>query len=76
MTLSIETIDGPAFLACALINGDESGMSDDDILTLEMFLSTIPAGYVVCDVSENNYMGVWHKDGLMHELAEYTIINT
>jgi hypothetical protein len=41
------TTPGPAFLASALINGDASGLSDEDMAELDWFTSYIEGADVV-----------------------------
>jgi hypothetical protein len=41
------TTPGPALLASALINGDESGLSDEDRVTLDWFRRYIDGAAVV-----------------------------
>lgn len=74
MAIQVDTIEGPAFLAPVLINGDESGLNDNDLNTLELFLKTIPHGWNVVDCTSEPYFARW-LDGLGHELLEYTILN-
>ena len=39
--------------ACAIENGDSSGLSDDEIEELECFLDTLPMGSLTWDWSED-----------------------
>lgn len=60
MGLAVDTIEGPAFLAPSLINGDDSSMSDADMHVLDLFLSTIPSGCYVVSCTDDEYLGKWH----------------
>ena len=76
MPLIVDKIEGPAFLAVALINGDTSGFSDDDEKTLARFEAEVfrqfgPEACVV-DCEGEPFFGRW-IDGLGHDLVEYTI---
>jgi len=73
MAIQVGTIEGPVFLAPALINGNESGLSDNDLITLELFMKTIPNSWYVGACTSEPYFGRWDVDGLGHDLIEYTI---
>jgi hypothetical protein len=68
---------GPAFLASALINGDESGLEPDDMADLEWFRNYIEDAEVV-DCGEPYFS--WHfalySTGRFNggDLVEYTCI--
>lgn len=76
MPLIVDKIEGPSFLAVALINGDTSGFSDEDEKTLALFETEVfrqfgPEACVV-DCEEETFFGRW-IDGLGHDLVEYTV---
>jgi len=56
MPLETDTITLPDFWACALINGDKSGMEDNEIAHMDAYLKTALAGgwYVVDLVRDDN----------------------
>lgn len=76
MTLLVDKIKGPAFLASALINGDTSGFSDEDMWALARFEAEVFCQYgseaCVVDCEGEPFFGRW-IDGLGHDLVEYTI---
>lgn len=55
MTIDVDTITGPAFLASALVNGDESGLDAAGRETLGLFLAGhVPKGWEVVDVARDD----------------------
>jgi hypothetical protein len=56
MTIRVETIRGPAFLASALVNGDVSSFDDagNDQRALEDFTDWIAPGRVVSTVDQSD----------------------
>lgn len=57
------TMELPAFWASALINGDVSGMEDEDEQALDKFTAYMVAEYGQCwavDVSEESSFTRWH----------------
>jgi hypothetical protein len=75
---TVETITYtlPAHWACALINGDESGFSDEESEALEAWLNHEGAGACV-DVSQEAFFSAFH-DARCYVLAcdclEFTFI--
>jgi hypothetical protein len=76
MAIQVDTIEGPAFLAPALINGDETGLSNNDLITLELFMKTIPNGWYIVDCTSEPYYSIWDVDGFRYDMLEYTIHNS
>lgn len=80
MTIIVHEVEGPAFLACALINGDETGLegrSDDRIL--KQFLDHVhPWEVVSTKDDEEEWFGHWNGLGMnlityiCHEHVEET----
>ena len=77
----IETITAmlPTHWACALVNGDESGMEDEEIAQLNEFVDDMVRTYGSChcvDVSEtsefSNYHEASHYGVLACDVAEFT----
>lgn len=69
----------PAHWACALVNGDESGMDDEEIAHLNEFVDDMVRTYGSChcvDVSEDtqfsNYHEASHYGVLACDVAEFT----
>lgn len=51
MTIEVDTVTLPAFWACALINADTSGMTDEEEAHMNAYMETIEAdGWYVVDV--------------------------
>jgi hypothetical protein len=65
------SVTGPAYLASALINGDESGLEARDEKDLAAFLRNLPDGAHIVDCGEE-YIGHWN--GLMCLVCEYTYL--
>lgn len=59
MALAVETIEGPAFLAPALVNGDINYLSYGEQCLHDLFLSTIPSGWYVVATDGDEYVGKW-----------------
>lgn len=59
MPLAVDTIEGPAFLAPALVNGDINELSYGEQCLLDLFLSTIPSGWYVVSCEDDEYVGKW-----------------
>jgi hypothetical protein len=59
--MNIETTEYllPDFWASALINGDESGMKDDDIAAMNKWFDSRKPGYCV-DCSDESEFTTWH----------------
>lgn len=74
--LSTYTFEAPAHWASAFINGDASGLSDEDCAELEEWAARHEHGHSgagmpdVLDCSDSPYYGFFH--GLMTELCTYT----
>ncbi len=67
---TVEEFDAPAHWASAFINGDTSGLEEDDLAELEAWQAKHPdLGWVV-DASEETHMGRFN--GLQTELCTYT----
>lgn len=69
----------PSHWAVALINGDESGMDDEDCAALNTFVDDMVRTYGSChcvDVSEDTQFMRWHDAAtygvLASEVAEFT----
>ena len=52
MPLKVDTVTAPDYWASALINGDTSGMEDDEIAAMEAWLDELD-GWEVVDVVRN-----------------------
>ena len=66
-------ISGPIYFACALINGDESGMTDHEVAELQHWIDTeLPSGYIVIDCDSERHYQRWN--GVLHEMLTYTAI--
>jgi fermentation-respiration switch protein FrsA (DUF1100 family) len=51
MTLEVDTMTAPSFWACALINADPSGMTDEEIAAMDAYMASLEAdGWYVVDV--------------------------
>ena len=50
----------PAFWACPLISGDESGLTDKESEALQAWLDSEAVGACV-DVSEKTFFTAWHE---------------
>jgi hypothetical protein len=69
-SFTVEEFDAPAHWASAFINGDTSGLEEEDLADFEAWCAKHPdLGWVV-DVSEEAHLGRWH--GLQTDLATYT----
>lgn len=54
MTIEVDQITAPAFWASALVNGDESGMEDNEIAAMNEYLASLEAeGWYVVDVARD-----------------------
>jgi len=51
----------PAFWACALINSDESGMSNDESEAMQAWLDSEAVGACV-GVGDTEFFAPWHDD--------------
>jgi hypothetical protein len=63
MAIEIETFTLPAHWAPALINGDASGLDDDDARKLERFINWMAREYGRCwplDVADDAAFTEWH----------------
>lgn len=69
--MNTETYTLPAYWASALINDDNSGMEDQDILDMQNWLETNKPGYCA-EVSEEAFFGRFN--GMGCDLLEYTFI--
>lgn len=69
MALITDTFDAPAHWASAFINGDLSGLSDEDAAEFEAYCIKNAPLWVV-DCSEEPFIGRWN--GLQTELLTYT----
>lgn len=74
--MRIETITLPAFLASALINGDVSGLSDEDSDWLMKALEYVGAGRVVSCAEETHFSRYCDLPGfrLGADMLEYTVL--
>jgi len=71
-TMQIETFDLPDFWASALINGDTSGLTDNDEQALNAFTEFMIAEYGSCwalDCSEEPSFMRWHDAARFGVLA-------
>lgn len=74
--MDIETIEYklPAHWASAIINGDDSGLSDNDLVELEAFLEKEEYPNIV-DVSEDSYFSHSNDAGtLACDVSVYTAL--
>lgn len=67
----VEYVEGPAFLAPALINNDISGMDHNDMVEMYVFLNMLPYGYHIVSTIGCEYMGRFN--GLMMNICKYVI---
>lgn len=70
-TVEIETYELPMYWASALINGDYSGMGDQDEIELNKWLNDVQPGSCV-EVSEESYFGRFHNIGC--DMSTYSFI--
>ena len=68
--ITIEEFDAPAVWASAFINGDTSGLEDEDLEEFEAWCRENPELGWVVDASEEPHIGRWN--GLQTELLTYT----
>ena len=75
------TLELPYHWAVALVNGDESGMEDDDIKALEEFTTYMVNKYDRCDCVDvgeeyyfKNYHDATHYGILACDVAEFTFL--
>ena len=69
--MKIIEINGPSYFACALINGDETGMSDHDVAEMQHWIDTeVPNGYTIIDCGSEPYYQKWN--GMLYEMITYT----
>jgi hypothetical protein len=68
--IETEEFDAPAHWASAFINGDTSGLEEEDLAEFEAWVEANPELGHVVDVSEDTHFGRWN--GLQTELATYT----
>lgn len=67
----VEEFDAPAHWASAFINGDTSGLEEDDLADFEAWNAKHPElGNNVVDASEETHFGRFN--GLQHDLCTYT----
>lgn len=66
----VEEFDAPAHWASAFINGDTSGLEEDDLADFEAWNAKHPELGNVVDASEDTHFGRFN--GLQHELCTYT----
>lgn len=65
----------PSYWASYLINGDASGMGDDDQADCDAFLASLPWGWSCVDVSEETDFRHSNDAGtLAGDCADYTFI--
>jgi len=59
MAIETDTVTLPAYWACALVNGDVSGMEDSEIAAMERHIATVlePFGWHVSDVARDAETG-------------------
>lgn len=72
MKLEIETYILPAFWASALINGDESGMSESDIAEMDKWLNTVNPGRCLQCSDEQYFTGFNDAHTLACDVLEYS----
>lgn len=75
--MKTKTFTLPAFWACAVVNGDFSGLEDREANEIEAWLSAANTqGYGLCvDVSNQSFFCKWHDAkayDLSYECLEYT----
>lgn len=64
----------PAHWASALINGDESGLEDDEVAELNEYLEGHPEHAQPTGVSERTEIKVFHWTGQLTEMARYDFL--
>ncbi len=69
--IEVDEFDAPAHWASAFINGDTSGLEEEELAELEAWQAAHPELGWVVDVSEETHFGRWN--GLQTELATYTV---
>jgi hypothetical protein len=73
--LETYTFEAPAHYACPLINGDCSGMNDDDQAEFDAWVAAHPAeAREVVGCSEDQHIGRWK--GLLTELLTFTALRS
>lgn len=65
----------PAYWASYLINGDASGMEDDERAEADEYLDSLGAGWSCCDVGEVDFSHTNDANRLGGDVATYTFIN-
>jgi hypothetical protein len=72
--MRIETVTLPAFLACALINGDTSSLNDDDMKALEVAENYVAPGRIVGCGDESFFSSYCDIPSLAGDMLEYTVM--
>jgi hypothetical protein len=63
MIMETDIITLPAYWACALINGDESGMSDEEIAEMDTYLAdALRDGWQVVSTVDDSERFTWSYD--------------
>ena len=70
MTLEVDEITLPAFLACALINGDESGLEESDERVLARVYAML-GDWEVVSVAEDSVTGETQEARFTWEYRRY-----
>lgn len=72
MAIEVDFVDGPAFLAPVLVNGDETGIRPEDEIILNDFINNLPNGYYVVSTTDDEpWCGRWN--GMLYEMCTYIL---
>jgi len=74
--MRVETVTFPAFLASALINGDTSGLADEDLHWVEVAHEYVAPGNIVSCAEETHFSRYCDLPGfrLGADMLEYTVL--
>jgi len=74
--MRVETVTFPAFLASALINGDVSGLSDEDLPWVQAAHDYVAPGNIVSCADETHFSRYCDLPGfrLGADMLEYTVL--
>jgi hypothetical protein len=66
----------PQYWASALINGDYSGIDDDEELQIKEFLASVPQGFYCVECSEESSFSYYNDSNTNYgcDVSEYTFI--
>ena len=82
MSIKVDTITAPAYWASAFINGDKSGMTDEEESAFDAYEARLAKkGWRVIDMVENSERFTWSYkayggDAQGGDVADYTVYRT